>query len=214
MKERILKAVRKIALVGATVCIPVLWLPQAALASGALTSFNMTNNLQGTVVITSYPTNHFNPTNGFPQQTGNGIYIGNFRSFNFNVQGFLVNTGAAATATFTLIGANSGGSPASVLGTNLLSVNQTVLTDIDWETVMPATNTAALLGTPVIFTMPGFTTNWFNWHTNFDISWSKLAGANWVGIYSISNNLATTCQLTNSAAYINTKIIPVGLIGN
>jgi len=175
-----------------------------ALASGLPSNLNITNCLAGTNVITSYPTNSAG-TNGIPQQTGRAVYLGNVRSFEFGVQGFLVNTGAATTVSMTLIPAYSGSQPQVTMGTNLLSVN--VVTILQNDFLDPAQ------AYTVVIPIPATSTNWYNWSTNMDVAASRFGNANWVGVYSISNNIPTSGQWTNVAAYVNTKLIPTPLIG-
>jgi hypothetical protein len=183
-----------------------------AMANAYLQNLNVTNILNGTNVISGYPTNQFNPTNGVPMNNGKSARIQDFREWGLNVQGFLLNTSAVASATslsFMLVGSMDSGVPTVTLGTNAYSGNGTVIIQNDFV------STNLLIG-PILVPIPFAQTNWFNWSTNFSgfstPSW--LAQASWVGIYTISNNFPTGCMLSNAVITVGGKYIPTPLIGN
>ena len=182
----------------------------AAQATGYLTSFQITNCLQGTNWINSYPTNSIG-TNGMTQNTGRGLAIGNVEHFGLQFEGYLVNTnpGAGNLVTFQLVG--SGGSPANgsptvTIGTNNFSANGNVISANDWTV---NTNNSWL----VVVQLPPLYTNWFTWATNYSSSSGPLVDLNYVGVGGISNVVAAGCVFTNTALYLNTKLIPSPLIG-
>ena len=211
-----------VAVIGlATVCL------QPAFGNGALVAFNTTNSIDSTAAsITSWPTNGTSTnaitwtyTNGtaittnrlYPGlQTGKSVAIYNQEHLVFNVQGWLVNTGAAATVAFNLTPAcTSGNSP--TVGNQVPGINTNVfgasVSQNDFET-----SPANWITVPI----PASTTNWFNYQTNIIMDvvgiWDN---ADFVGIYQITNNFTATCSLQNpnGVAFLNKKLIPTPLIG-
>ena len=185
-------------------------LAPVAYGSGALTFFQITNCLEGTNAITSFPTNSAG-TNGMFQQTGRQIYIGNVRDFGLNLQGFLLNTNSANTSfvTFMICWSMAGGPPQVSYGTNVYTGNVTNLLTSDWS----ATNNLFQLTVP----LPPAYTNWFNWQTNITangILGNLVQNANWIGVYQISNNVPVGDVFTNTALGVLTKLIPSPIIGN
>jgi hypothetical protein len=216
-----LKLIGVAAFVLATVCV------QPAFGNGALVSFLTTNSIDSTAAtITSWPTNGtstnaitWNYTNGtaittntlYPGLlTGKAVAIYNQEHLVFNVQGWLVNTGAAATVAFNLTPACTGGNgPAvgqSVSGINTNTFGASVAQN-DFET-SPANW--------IVVPIPATTTSWFNYQTNIVMDvvgiWDN---ADFIGIYQITNNFTATCSLQNpnGVAYLNKKLIPTPLIG-
>jgi hypothetical protein len=207
------------ALVLATVCL------QPARASGSLEAFGTTNSIDsGTAAITSWPvngtsTNAISFTNGttavtfYPGLlTGKGLAIYNQEHLVLNVQGWLVNTGAACAVGIDLRSALTGGSGPAV------------------STTVPYLNTNGVPGTPLandyesnarwfVVAIPASTTNWFNFQTNIVMDANGTAGnlpnGDFVGIRSITNSFEATCSLVNPAgvAFLNKKLIPTPLIG-
>ena len=221
--KKLFKHIGVAAIVLATVCV------QSAFGNGSLVSFGTTNSIDSsTTTITSYPTNGTSTnaitwtyTNGtaittntlYPGlQTGKAVAIYNQEHLVFNVQGWLVNTGAACTVGFNLTTActagNSpvyGGSVVSGINTNL-PANATANYN-DWET---------LPQNWVTVTLPASTTNWFNYQTNLVLDVQGLwDNSDFIGIYQITNNLPATCSLQNpnGVAFLNKKLIPTPLIG-
>ena len=213
--------------VAALVLATVIMAPKAQ-ANGSLNSFLTTNSIDSTAAsITSFPTNGtstnaitWNYTNGtaittnslYPGLlTGKAVAIYNQEHLVFNVQGWLVNTGAAATVGFNLATAcTSGNNPA--VGGQVVGINTNLAQNVnnaqnDWQT-SPANW--------IVVTLPATTTNWFNYQTNIvmDVA-GNAPNADFIGIYQITNNLAATCSLfnPNGVAFVNKKLIPTPLIG-
>ena len=206
----------------ATVCL------QPAFGNGVLNSFQTTNSIDsGTAGFASWPTNGtstnaitFTYTNGaviatnsfYPGlMTGKAVAIFNQEHLVLNVQGFLVNTGAAATLTLDLRTACTGGNSPTVggvvpyLNTNGLPVN-------------PLQNDFESSPHLVAIPLPASYTNWFNYSTNLvlDVTGSgQFPNADFIGIYGITNTLTATCSLQNPAGvvFLNKKLIPTPLIG-
>ena len=198
-------------------------------ASSFLNSFLTTNSIDGSVAsITSWPTNGTSTnaitwayTNGtsittnqlFPGLlTGHVVSVENQEHATFVVQGWLVNTGAAATVGFNLTPATTGGSRPVYGGwvgyginTNL-AANSTAFYN-DFETSPQNW---------VIVTLPASTTNWFNYQTNIIMDVQGIwDNAGWYGIYQITNNLGAGSYLQNpnGVAALGKKLIPTPLIG-
>jgi hypothetical protein len=194
----------------------VLGLAGTAFAGGALKPLNTTNYLHsGTARVFGFPTNTVAGTNGIYLATGGPVNIADTREFGFDFQGFLLNTGAAGSIYLDFVASlNPGGSgvsagggrPTVTVGTNFLSNNLTVIIDNDF------TDTNQLFRVVVPYVASA--TNAFHWATNFNMSsWPFGNSANWVGLYSISNTFGAGCFMTNVQMGINTKLIPVPLIG-
>lgn len=211
LKERnnIMKFFKKFTLAVAGLALAALCFTQDASALGYSTSFGITNCLQGTNQITTWPTNSVNGTNGLPLNTGHVVSIGNYDHFGLNFQGYLINTNAANTSfiTFMLTGSMANNSPTLTFGTNVYSQNLTNILTSDFS----ATNNLLLVTIP----LPPLYTNYFNWQTNITtgIASSYFADANYIGVYQISNNVPVGDVLTNTALYLNTKLLPRPLIG-
>ena len=144
-------------------------------------------------VFTSFPTNGIG-TNGIcGLATGSGIDISRYNNVSFTFQGLVNNTnGTAYQLNFWLVRATTGNTP-------IVSTNQ-----IDYETVPQQ---SMIVSVPI----PASTTNVpVMWYTNFPEA-QIGNGATWIGIYAISNNLANTSWVTNAAAYIGKKIIPMSI---
>ena len=198
-------------------------------ASSFLNSFLTTNSIDGSVAsITSWPTNGTSTnaitwayTNGtsittnqlFPGLlTGHVVSVENQEHATFVVQGWLVNTGAAATVGFNLTPATTGGSRPVYGGwvgyginTNL-AANSTAFYN-DFETSPQNW---------VIVTLPASTTNWYNYQTNIIMDVQGIwDNAGWYGIYQITNNLGAGSYLQNpnGVAALGKKLIPTPLIG-
>lgn len=195
---------------GACVIAALAFVAPNAKAGGALNSFGITNNLQGgaaAVVYYGFPTNSINPTNGFPMLTGHQVSIGSFDRIGVNLQGFLLNTGAATHITFMFTAGYGNGVPQVTPGTNLFTYGNTVLLQNDWT----STNNWVMLDIPI----PATTTNWYNWSTNFVGAGAfPIIDANYLGVGAISNYLTAQNFLTNCSLGVNTKIINRAFISN
>jgi len=220
--KKLFKHIGVAAIVLATVCV------QSAFGNGSLVSFETTNSIDSsTTTITSYPTNGTSTnaitwtyTNGtaittntlYPGlQTGKAVAIYNQEHLVFNVQGWLVNTGAAATVGFDLVTACTGGNSPTVGGTVVSGINTNTAAN-----VTAAANDFQSTGSWINVAIPATTTNWFNYQTNIvmDVA-AGLPNADFIGIYQITNNFTATCSLQNpnGVAFVNNKLIPTPLIG-
>lgn len=176
----------------------------ALVAGAAEVNLNITNYLAATS-ITSWPTNSYN-TNGNPQLTGGPVGVYQQEHYGFNFQCFASSSNATVMA-FGLVGSMANNAPQVSRGTNIYSAGNTVDLQNDWQSI--ATGYAP---TWVVFTIP-VGTNWFNFQTNFVPTAINLPDVNYVGVYQITNNVVGSNFFTNTAAYINKKLIPTPLIG-
>lgn len=160
-----------------------------ALPAIAGVSFNTTNIIAANTTITSYPTNGLaatlttnvfaSVTNiGYPGiLTGGKIGIQNYKEASISVQG--------------VAGGNT------VIGVTLVRscAESPVITSIenDWDTILQPQFNVTVTGTSP-----------FNWQTNLDMY--SLAGANWIGVYTVTNGANAVSNLTVS---LNGKIIPI-----
>lgn len=199
---------KRLVTIGAVIAASLVIAVQShAAAGGSLQSFGVTNYLvSGGAAgnVSNWPTNSIN-TNGSPQSTGGPLNIQMVDHVGINIQGLLVSTNTVTGADkiyLTLLTSMATGSPTVTYATNSLSGGLTIITQNDWSTT---TNTS--LG-PIAFTIPATPgTNWINFQTNLP-STTLASDANWIGVYSISNTLATTCYITNFGVYLNTKLLP------
>jgi hypothetical protein len=203
---------KKLLAIGAAIIASVTIATQsnAGQSGGQLTSFFVTNLLQGTgglSNIVSWPTNTALTNNTFGTtgaSTGQAVSIGAFEHVGITVQGLWVFPTALAgtngSVTVTLVTAQSTSSPNTVLASNAWSNSQVVTNQNDW--CMPAQGITLVL-TPTA----GVQTNWLNFQTNLDLP--SLAGdANWIGVYQIQNDLGSTGFITNFTIGVNTKLLP------
>jgi hypothetical protein len=162
-------------------------------AEGYLQSFQCTNTLGNLVTtstnITAWPTNALS-TNGVGQLTGKGVSVGNQERYEIVFQGWLTNN-AAAIVGFQTVTASAptygGGGPTLAVGTNIYNGPVGSFYQNDWDYYpQPMINIAV----PAL-------TNWFKWCTNVNVD--TLAGdGGWIGIYTITNNLASGNYIINS----------------
>lgn len=178
----------------------------AAISGGALTFFNTTNVITGTggtSNLTSWPTNGIG-TNGIGISTGGPVAVGQFDFAQLVVQGY-VNALNFAAGTNGIIGitlctAAGNNNPTVVLGTNVFSGG---LTNIQYNDWCPTNEMIQ-----VNFTVPpSGNSNFITFQTNLGSS-TLLQGANWVGVYSITNGLGTGATMTNFSCGLNTKLLP------
>lgn len=206
----------------ATVCV------QPAFGNGSLNSFMTTNSIDsGVASITSWPTNGtstnavtFIYTNGTTYTTnsfypgvgtGKAVAIFNQEHLVFNVQGWLVNTGAAATIGFNLTPSCTGGN-GPTLGNQVPGINTNLAANVNNAQNDFETSPANWILVPI----PATTTNWFNYQTNILMDVAGIwDNADFIGIYQITNNFPAGCSLQNpnGVAYLNKKLIPTPLIG-
>lgn len=186
-----------------------------ARAGVQLKPLQTTNFISSAVaLINSFPTNSLQ-TNGIGQRTGTSVNVADTRDFGVDVQGFLLNTNATASTIYlqfvpSMVNGGSGltgSKPQVVLGTNVLTFGNTVITQNDFAD----TNQLFQINVPV----PGLTTNWFHWMTNISqVTWPAGTCASWVGLFGISNNFTAGSYITNVNIGISTKLVPAPLIGN
>lgn len=197
----------------------------SALATGYNTSFNITNVLVSGAAITSYPTNTAQSvfwnttTNGsvvssnyytVGEQTGNGVAIYNYDHIGINFQAVVVASTNTAnqigTQYFVLIPSMAGGPPNGPTASYGVPYagGVTNVTANDWAS---GGFNQIQVAVPIIGG-----TNYVNWQTNFPTT-SIFADANYIGVYVISNNLPSTCLITNAVLSVNKKLIPKPLIG-
>jgi len=185
----------------ALLAVGVLALAGTALAQ--FQSFNVTNCLGSADAVIGWPTNTFG-TNGLPQGTGNAISMANnyWATFGFGAL-VVANTNAAgSTMAFGLIRSLSGNPPRVTYATNVWSSNGYVLTASDWDT--PTNGVAPIT---VTFVIPNLTNAYFHYTVDMPL---YLMGAQWVGVYSMTNDAGDgTAFLTNVTAGLAKKIIPV-----
>ena len=207
----------------ATVCL------QPAFGNGALVSFGTTNSIDSTTTsITSWPTNGTSTngitwtyTNGtaittnvlYPNlQTGKAVAIYNQEHLVFVVQGWLVNTGAAAVVGFNLTPACTGGNGPVYGGSIVGQIN----TNLGPNALAAYNDYETSPANWINVALPATTTNWFNFQTNIIMDvvgpWDN---ADFFGIYQITNNIGGTGYLynPNGVAFLNKKLIPTPLIG-
>jgi hypothetical protein len=164
----------------------------AAIVAPALAdSFNVTNCVANGVSITSWPTNSAG-TNGLNQLTGGPISVANQEWAGFWFQCLPV-AGSNSTVTVSLVRSMAMNPPAVMFNTN------GQMTQCDWET--PSNGIA-----PLVLTIPISGTNAITWSTNLDRA--QIGGANWVGIYAITNS-GLGSSLSNVVIGLNKKIIPI-----
>jgi hypothetical protein len=169
-------------------------------------NFNITNVLQGGVSIVSYPTNtplyvtNSTSSNYVGVATGGAIGLANnnFATFDFQC---LPNASAATgtcVVTIQFVRSTAGQAPGALVATNPWTGGTNIMQN-DWETTPP--------GGPltVAFNVTG--TNAVNWMTNWIDP--QLAGAGYIGVYSITNATTNAILLTNCVATLSKKIIPI-----
>lgn len=190
-----------------------------AQATGYLRSCQVTNYIQGNVQINNWPTNQPIGTNpavmGVTISTGLGVAIGNFEHIGIDIKGTAVITnGASANLTIGFIPSMAANTPQFVFATNQLSALGTNLVYQDWAT--PAQYPEFMVNVPFIAaTANTYQTNVFDFETNLVLdtgAQSSFPDANWIGVYTISNNLGAGAWITNLAVGVNTKLIPTPLI--
>jgi hypothetical protein len=180
----------------------------SAFGAGATISLQMTNYILSGQSLTSYPTNVVQ-TNGLPGGTGRCVYVGSAEHYGFNFQGWAVNTNASTASTIGInfVTSMANGTPLYTVVSNSISSNYTT---IDFSTAGSGV-------IPITISIPANSTNWVNYQTNFpQAATGQLAvplDVNWIGIYQITNNLNSTCSVTNASALINIKLIPHPAIG-
>ena len=141
-----------------------------AVTSALADSFNHTNILSQTATIQSWPTNTFG-TNGLPQMTGGAIDLSRAGdNAGFYYGGYATGTGTGSLVFYLVRSWWDNPPTVSASTTNLPPLNA-------WEQ------------TPsIILTVPT-TAGVISWGTN--LSKELLGGANWIGIYAVTNTLST-----------------------
>ena len=174
-----------VALAGMALCLTT-----SALAD----SFNCTNTIGGGTSTFGWPTNTFG-TNGLPQGTGGVISLASVNdNVGFYYSGYGSASGTGSNIVFGLVRAWCDQPPsiaANVIVTNITSTSTNYVTN----------NFNTFEATPSIILAVPISSGSFTWGTN--LSKELLAGANWIGIYGITNQHATV-TVTNSATMVGT----------
>lgn len=159
-----------------------LLVPDRSEAQGNRVSFQITNSISSAISYVSVPTN----ASGL--STGKAIGVGNYvqAGFTFYGQGNVTNVG---NTVITLVRADTPNPPGAA----------------DWESnpIYTLTITNALMPT-------GGANNGTNiivWHTNLDFY--AIGPVGWIGISSITNTASGGGAITNAAAYLDTRIVPI-----
>jgi hypothetical protein len=163
-----------------------------AAISARAASFNMTNVLNPNVSLVSYPTN----VAGWG--TGQPIDVRQFNSGDFFFRATPAGACSNANIIVTLI---SSAAPQVPIVTTNGGVNQ--ITTNEWND--PISGNSSRLQINIPHYGPGDCTNAICWSTNLPSSF--LAGANWVSVYSITNNS------TNSGAFNSLTNVIAGISG-
>ena len=193
------------------------------LPAQAADSFNITNIIPEGLLIASYPTNTASTnivTLGYTtnvvgsvtnvvtntitlnQLTGRAIETRNYAWGAFKFQG-LCSSSNGSTVVITPIRAVTSGTPPNEnfnAGTPILSAS-------DFETTAAQSTAQPSIAIPI----PKGTNLWVTWVTNLDEWFTKPA--DYVGIYSITNQGAVGDVVSNASCWFGKKIMPFSLSG-